>query len=133
MPGIMTTEGSVRAVATLLSELADAFADRLKQEAPNLTQGEIVARLQEDQRLRSLSNQLYYEAADMALAEAVDDENALTDTLQKAKGQLAQIKQWQSALELLADVLVLAGALAAGKPGPILSSLNEVRGDLKKA
>jgi hypothetical protein len=133
MPGIMSSEDSVRTVAQLLSDVADAFADRLKAEAPNLSQGEIVARLQEDQRLRSLANQLYFEASDMALADAVDDEQALSRTLAQAKSKLAQIKRWQDALELLADVLVLAGALAAGKPGPILSSLKEVRSDLSKA
>lgn len=133
MPGIMSTEESVRAVAQLLSDVADAFADRLKTEAPSLTQGEVMARLQEDQRLRSLANQLYFEASEMALAQVVDDERALSETLVEAKSKLAQIQQWQDALQLLADVLALAGALAAGKPGPIVSSLKEVRSELSKA
>jgi hypothetical protein len=126
------TSDEMRDVATQLSAVADAFNVRLKAEAKNLTQGEIMARLQEDQRLRSLSNQLYFEAADLDLSSVANDVAGLGDAVERAKDVLANIQQWQDALELMADILVLAGALAAEKPGPIVSAFKEVQADLAK-
>lgn len=123
---------SVQAVAKLFSELADAYNVRLKEEAPNLNGSEVYARLQEEQRLRSISNQLYFEAAERVLQDAVDDQQKLEGDLKKAKARLKKIEEWAAALDLVADLLVLAGALLARKPGPIVAALKEVRDDLKQ-
>lgn len=122
---------AVQVVAQLLSEIADAYNERLKAEAPRLSQAEAYARLQEEQRLRSISNQLYFEAAQSVLDSGLDDQKKLESDLTKAKASLAKIQEWSKALDLVADVLVLAGALAARKPGPIVAALKEVRKDLK--
>lgn len=127
----MATAEQVQRVAALLSGIADAFNERLKTEAGKLTQGEVYARLQEEQRLRSFSNQLYFEAADLVLADAVADQQELEDRLGEAKAKLAKIQAWAAALDLVADVLVLAGALMARKPQPILAAFKEVKKDLK--
>lgn len=128
---IFTDVPSVQAVAKLFSEIADAYNIRLTKEAQNLNNSEIYARLQEEQRLRSISNQLYFEAADRVLQDAVDDQQRLEANLKKAESRLKKIDEWAAALDLMADLLVLAGALLARKPGPILAALNEVRDDLK--
>lgn len=123
---------SVQAVAKLFSELADAYNVRLKEEAPNLNASDVYARLQEEQRLRSISNQLYFEAADRVLQDAVDDQQKLESDLDRAKAHLKTIEDWAAALDLIADMLVLAGALLARKPGPIVAALKEVREDLQQ-
>src|SRR4051812_12873828 len=112
----MATAEQVQRVAALLSEIADAFNERLKAESGKLAQGEVYARLQEEQRLRSISNQLYFEAANMVLADAVADQQDLEERLGEARARLAQIQAWAAALDLVADVLVLPGALIARKP-----------------
>jgi hypothetical protein len=128
---IFNDVASVQAVAKLFSDLADSYNERLKAEAPNMDGSEVYARLQEEQRLRSISNQLYFEAAERILAEAVDDQRQLEEDLDKAKTRLKKIQDWAAALDLVADLLVLAGALLARKPGPIVAALKEVREDIK--
>lgn len=122
---------AVKRVALLFSDLAGAYNERLKAEAPNLLQSEVYARLQEEQRLRSLSNQLYFEAAKRILADALDDQQKLEQNITKAEHTLKTIQSWQKVLDLVADVIVLAGSLVAGKPGPIIAALTEVREDIK--
>lgn len=122
---------AVQATAKLLSDVADAYNQRLKLEAPKLDGAEVYARLQEEQRLRSISNQLYFEAAQRVLDDAVDDQKQLEADLGKAKARLKKIEDWSQALDLVADLLVLAGALLARKPGPIVAALKEVREDIK--
>lgn len=129
---VFTDAQSVQAVATLFSELADTYNIRLKDEAPNLRGSEVYARLQEEQRLRSISNQLYFEAADRVLQGVVDDQDRLEGDLKKAKARLKKIEERAAALDLFADLLVLAGALLARKPAPIVAALKEVRDDLKQ-
>ncbi|GKS90138.1 hypothetical protein [Acidovorax sp. SUPP2539] len=124
---------AVQATAKLLSDVADAYNKRLKLEAPKLDGAEVYARLQEEQRLRSISNQLYFEAAQRVLDDAVDDQKQLEGDLAKAKERLKKIEDWAQALDLIADLLVLAGALLARKPGPIVAALKEVRDDIKTA
>lgn len=124
---------AVQATAKLLSDVADAYNQRLKLEAPKLDGAEVYARLQEEQRLRSISNQLYFEASQRVLDDAVDDQNQLEADLGKAKTRLKKIEDWSQALDLVADLLVLAGALLARKPGPIVAALKEVRDDIKVA
>jgi len=122
---------SVQATAKLLSDVAEAYNERLKKEAPNLDGADVYARLQEEQRLRSISNQLYFEAAQRVLEESLDDQKALEVDLKKASERLKKIEDWAQALDLVADLLVLAGALLARKPGPIVAALKEVRDDIK--
>ncbi|RJP62869.1 MAG: hypothetical protein C4535_20365 [Comamonadaceae bacterium] len=128
---ILHDAASVRAVAVLFSELADAYNARLKVEAPQLNSVEVYARLQEEQRMRSISNQLYFEAADRILNVAGESQAALEEVLKKSKRRLKKMEDWAAALDLIADLLVLAGAVLARKPGPILAALKEVRDDIK--
>lgn len=126
----LQTPDEVRAVAQLLSKAADAYNTRLKAEAATLSSGDVFARLQEEQRLRGIANQLYFEASRRTLAAAVDDQAALEATLADAASKFAEMERSAQVFELVADLLVLGGAIVSGKPTPILAALNEVRQDV---
>lgn len=129
-PALQTAD-DLRRVAQLLSDTADAYNARLKTEAPHLDSGQVFARLNEEQRLRSIANQLHFEAAERTLSGGVDEQSQLESTLRQAQDKLNRFKQFATALDLFADLLVLGGAILAGKPKTILAALKEVRRDVK--
>jgi hypothetical protein len=131
-PALQKAE-DLQTVAALLSEIADNYNARLRAEAANLTTAQVFVRLQEEQRLRSLANQMHFEANDLILDDVVDDQSRLESSLSKAKKKVKQFEDFARALDLVADILVLAGAILAGKPGPIIASLKEVREDITEA
>jgi len=133
MAAALQTEDDVRAIALMLSDAADAYNARLKIEAATLSSGEVFARLQEEQRLRGISNQLYFEAAQRTLDATLDDQAALAETLKHAQAQMAAFRKFALVLDLVADLLVLGGAILAGKPAPLLAALKEVRTDVASA
>lgn len=128
-PALQTPE-QVRAVAQLLSDAADAYNQRLKAEAARLSSGEVFARLQEEQRLRGVANQLFFEAAARTLESAVDAQSALEATLREASARLARFEHFAHVLQLVADLLVLGGAIVARKAPTVIAALKEVRKDL---
>ncbi len=130
MSAALQTPDDVRHAAQMLSKAADAYNTRLKVEAATLASGEVFARLQEEQRLRGIANQLYFEASQRTLAEAVDDQSALESTLADADACFASFERFERVLELMADLLVLGGAIVSGKSSPILAALGEVRKDI---
>ncbi len=133
MSAALQSADDVRTVAQLLSKSADAYNRRLKKEAARLSSGDVFARLQEEQRLRGVANQLYFEATQRTLAAALDDQSALEATLVAAEADFASIARFEHVLELMADLLVLGGAIVSGKSSPILAALDEVRRDLAAA
>lgn len=128
-PALQTAD-DVRSAAHLLSDSADAYNTRLKAEAGSLSSGEVFARLQEEQRLRGIANQLYFEASQRTLTDAIDDQAELETTLATAAGRFATIEKFEHVMDLMTDLLVLGGALISGKPSPLLAALKEVRQDV---
>lgn len=129
----LQTPAEIRTAAQLLTTSADAYNTRLKAQAPHLTSGEVFARLGEEQRLRSIANQLYFEASKRTLSAAVDDQSALEATLASAGTAFAHIAHFEGVLELAADLLVLGGAIVSGKVPTIVAALAEVRKDILTA
>ena len=123
----------LRRVAALLSDCADAYNARLKAEAAALDSGAVYARLQEEQRLRGIANQLHFEAASRTLAEGAGQQQVLEEAIRQAGAKLAAFRSFARVVDLIGDLLALAGALVAGKPAPILAALREVRRDVRAA
>ena len=130
MSAALQTPDEVRAVALALSHAADAYNKRLKAEAARLSSGEVFARLQEEQRLRGIANQLWFEASQRTLVAAVDDQASLESTLAEVEAGFGSMARFDAVLELIADLLVLGGAIVSGKVSPILAALDEVRRDV---
>ena len=120
----------VRTAAHLLSNSADAYNKRPKAQAANLSRGEVFARLQEEQRLRGIANQLYFEASQRTLSDAVDDQADLETTLGTASDRFATIEKFEHVMALMTDLLVLGGAIISGKASPLIAALKEVRKDV---
>lgn len=128
-PALQTAD-DVRAAARELIAAADAYDRRLKAQANQLSSGEVFARLQEEQRLRGVANQLFFEASRRTLALELDDQRALLGTLTLATERLASFDEFEQVTSLVTDLLVLGGAIVAGKASPLLAALNEVRQDV---
>lgn len=125
------TADQLRALGERLSDAADAFSARLKQESPELDSGQIYARLQEEQRLRGMANQLYFEASQLTIQQAVAGQKNLDDQLQLANAKIKSFHKFQNALDLVADLIALGGAVLAGKPSPIVAAIGEVAKDVQ--
>ncbi len=126
----LRTADDVRAAAHQLTAAADAYDRRLKAEAGALSSGEIFGRLQEEQRLRGIANQLFFEASRRTLDFELDDQQALVDTLAQATQRLASFDKFEHVTSLVTDLLVLGGAIVSGKASPLLAALKEVRHDV---
>lgn len=130
MSAALQTPDEVRSAAQWLSKAADAYNKRLRSEAAALSSGDVFARLQEEQRLRGIANQLFFQASQRTLSVAIDDQAALEATLASADARFASLARFEHVVELVADLLVLGGAIVSGKSSPILAALDEVRKDL---
>jgi hypothetical protein len=127
------TPDQLRALAQRLADAADSYADRLRSEAANMTSDQIYPRLQEDQRLRGMANQLFFEASNHTISEALPGQTELDGTLTKAADKIKKFQRFENALEIVADLIALAGAVLAGKPGPVIAAIDEVAKDVAKA
>lgn len=131
-PALQTAD-DVRAAAQHLLAAADVYNRRLKVEAGQMSSGDVFARLQEEQRLRGIANQLFFEASQRTLAFALDDQAALIATLTTATGRLSSFAKFERVTALVSDLLVLGGAIVSGKLSPLVAALKEVRLDIAAA
>ena len=122
----------VRAVAQQLSLAADHYNARLKTQAAagHLDSGSIYLRLQEEQRLRGMANQLWFESADLRLASAGGDLAALHDAVGIAAERIAAMQRDAAVLDVVADLLALAAALLSRKPQTVVVALEALRHDV---
>lgn len=121
----------LRAVATLLTQAADNYIAWLKESAPDLDSGEVYARLQEDFQLRSLSNQMYFEASNLTLSVAIAEQQELEKAIGDANAKLEAFQDYATTLDLVSDLIALAAAILTGKPNLIFAALKEVWSDVE--
>ncbi|MDQ3565758.1 MAG: hypothetical protein M3436_17180 [Pseudomonadota bacterium] len=85
---------------------------------------------QNETMLRQKANGLYIDAASCVVANLAASQERLMGVVAEAKATIKTVKEIAAAIDLVADLLVLAAAAYAAKPGPILSALKDVKEDV---
>lgn len=85
---------------------------------------------QDESILRQRANGLYLDAANCIVKDLQTPQSELLGVIDDAKESLENIKEVASAIDLIADILVLVGAAYAAKPAPILAAIKEVKADV---
>jgi hypothetical protein len=128
----LSTVTQVQQMATELQNAADAIHVRLMAAIQNneIEQPAAQSLFQDEALLRQRSNSLYIEAIDSVVNGLQDNQASVIKVITDANTTIQNIEHIKAFIDLVADVLVLAAAVYAAKPGPILSALNEIKNDV---
>jgi len=99
-----------------------------------LSQGAAQALFENEMALRQRANGLYLEAAELAGLGLAGQQQILLDLAAQAQDRIRRINRLKDMVSLLADLLSLGAAVAAGKPehlGPPLEKLRRHLADLQ--
>lgn len=127
----LSTVTQVQQMATELQNAADAIHVRLMAAIQNneIEQPAAQSLFQDEALLRQRSNSLYIEAIDSVVKGLQDNQASVIKVITDANTTIQNIEHIKAFIDLVADLLVLAAAVYAAKPGPILSALNEIKND----
>jgi hypothetical protein len=120
--------------AQRLSDCADAFNATIKEAiaAGQLDREAAFQHLAREQMLRSLANQLHFDAALGVVAGLTATQADLDAALDAATTKIRSLQRFSAVLTLVADVLALGAAISARQPAVIVAALNCVRNDADK-
>lgn len=129
----LANQKQVEDLADSLTECADSIHGRLMKAIKNkeVNQAEAQATFQDETILRQWANSLYVDAAKSVVTNLATSQKSLMDAVDTAKAEIRKIKQISAFIDLVADLLALAAAAYAAKPGPILAALKEVKEDVE--
>ena len=113
------------------SDAADTYNAHLKANASTLTMQQIFPLIQHEMSLRQTANRMFFEASRLEIEAGKTDVAELNAAVAEANEALKRIDRLRDVLDLVADLLVLGSAVIAGKPGPILAALQEVKSDVE--
>ena len=136
--------GEIEALADSLSTCADELHQRImkaiRQNPPGgpaphtenqldlgISHGAAQALFENEVALRQRANGLYVDAARLAVAGLGVPQRELLDIVAQARQRIRRITILKDLIEITADVLGLAAALAAGKPEQLLPSVKKIR------
>lgn len=119
-----------RTLGQKYSDAADAYNAQLKANAATLTMQEIFPLIQHEMALRQTANRMFFEASRLEIEAGKTDVAELNAAVAEANEALKRIDRLRDVLDLVADLLVLGSAVIAGKPGPVLAALREVKNDI---
>jgi hypothetical protein len=127
----LSTVTQIQQIATELQDAADAIHLRLMTAIQNneIEQPAAQSLFQDEALLRQRSNSLYIEAIDSVVKGLQDSQASVMKVIVDANTTLQNIEHIKAFIDLVADLLVLAAAVYAAKPGPIVSALNEIKND----
>jgi len=137
-------EAGVAALADSLSACADTLHERImhaiRQRQPDqaaaattgdlaqgITQEAAQALFDQEVLLRQAANTLYVQAAVLASAGLDSVRQELKEVTASARETLRHVAKVQALVALAADLVTLAGALAAGKPAKWPAAIRQVR------
>ncbi len=122
----------VEALADSLTGCADSIHKRLMTaiQKGDIDRLQAQAVFQNETMLRQKANGLYIDAASCVVANLAASQERLMGVVAEAKATIKTVKEIAAAIDLVADLLVLAAAAYAAKPGPILSALKDVKEDV---
>lgn len=128
----LSKKAEVEALADALVRSADAIHDRIIKgiESRQLKQAQAYSLFQDETSLRVKANALYLEAVKLTVRDLDFAQADLIKVMDKATSQIKTIETITGFVDLVADLLVLAAAAYAAKPGPIIAALDEVRSDV---
>jgi hypothetical protein len=115
------------------ADAADKYNVQLKAQASSMTMSEIFPLIQQELSLRQAANRLFFEAGQLEIESAEEDIAELTEAVAAASQVLERLNELRAVLDLVADLLVLGSAVLAGKRGPIVAALKEVKKDIEEA
>jgi hypothetical protein len=123
----------VEELADSLTLSADAIHQKLMKDIKKGSVDQPQAQLifQDEVILRQKANALYIDAANCVIKNLGEPQAELVGVIAAANEKLKKMKDVEQFIDLVADLLVLAAAAYAAKPGPLLTALEEVRKDLK--
>ena len=131
MPAL-SNASEIVAFADKITGYANTLHDWLKSaiEAKKVDQSTAQNIFQDESLLRERANSLYLDAANCIVKNLQTTQDELLGVIDDANKSLATIKDIGSAIDLIADILVLVGAAYAAKPEPIVAAVKEVKADL---
>jgi hypothetical protein len=128
----LSTATEVEALADAFGKSADVIHDRImkaiKEENMKLAQARSL--FQDETALRIKANALYLEAIKLVVRDLELEQTELIKCINKATSRMKTIDKISAFVDLVADLLVLAAATYAAKPGPIVAAFEEVRSDI---
>jgi hypothetical protein len=129
----LSTQKQVEALAEQLTACADAIHSRLMNaiKKKEIDRVQAQAMFQDEALLRQRANGLYIDAAKCLVEGLARSQASLLGTIDLAAREIRSMKNIASTIDLVADILVLAAAAYAAKPGPILAALKEIRDDIQ--
>jgi hypothetical protein len=130
----LSTEKEVEQLADSMGKAADAIHERILKGIGDdeLTRAQAQSLFQDETTLRVKANALYLEALQLIVKDLDLAQAELIKVVNKATTEIKKIEQISNFIDLVADLLVLAAAAYAAKPGPILAAVEEVRNDVKE-
>jgi hypothetical protein len=128
----LSKKREVEALADALVRSADAIHERIIKgiQRQQLKQAQAHSLFQDETSLRVKANALYLEAVKLTVGDLEIAQANLIKVMDKATSQIKTIVTIAGFVDLVADLLVVAAAAYAAKPGPIIAALDEVRKDV---
>jgi hypothetical protein len=128
----LANKEQVEALADNITECADSIRVRLKKAIKNkeIDQSAAQSIFQDEAILRQRANSLYIDAANRVVVDLAESQKSVMALIDTAKNTIRTIEDLARFIDLIADLLVLAAAVYAAKPAPILAALKEVKADI---
>lgn len=128
----LETQKQIEVLADNIRGCADSIHDRLMKaiKIKEIDQFTAQSIFQDEAILRQRSDSLYIDAANCVVDGLSESQKSIIGLIDTAKEKIKTIKEIASFIDLIADLLVLAAAVYAAKPAPILAALKEVKEDL---
>ncbi len=128
----LATQKQVEELADSLSACADSAHERLMKAIKDeeISHEEAQAAFQDETTLRQRANSLYIDAVKCVVNGLEETQKSLIAVIDTANSKLRRIKKISDFIDLVADLLTLAAAAYAAKPGPIIAALKEVKKDI---
>jgi hypothetical protein len=123
----------VESLAEGLTRCADSIHSRIMKGIAKKEMDQITAQalFQDESALRQRANALYIDAVNCMVKDLDLPQKTLMGLVQTAEMQIKAIKEIASFVDLAADLLSLAAAAYAAKPGPILAAWTEIQQDVE--
>jgi hypothetical protein len=123
----------VELLAEGLTRCADSIHNRIMKAIAKKEMDRITAQtlFQDESALRQRANALTIDAVDCVVKDLALPQKTLMGAVRTAETQMKAIKEVANCIDLAADLLSLAAAAYAAKPGPILAAWTEIREDFE--
>ncbi len=128
--GLSSVEAVIQA-ADAITDLADAAQKWVVDQfgARQINQAKAHELFASINQIRHFSNILYTTAAAVVVKSLGETQQDIINIINEGKAAIGKIDKAKGMIDLIADIVALAAAINAGKAGPILASLLEVKKD----